>query len=275
MKNENATWNNFLALTWDKYLPPIRPYTDECEIFKSYVHNFIIEHNAIPQILILGSTPELRDLVYEFGIIPTVVDFAKDNYEGMSLLCKNKGQDNFIESNWLELAPKNCAKKFDFILSEAAFNVLSRDSAKRLYAICKELLNEHGKIIAKQWVRLSNKRPSLENLLEDYRNSNSTMGMYSHICIPLMLCFYDYSIERITLRDLEKNVRKLYETKLITQNEWETINLHDYQNVDLELYIPLLQQFLSDMNECFNLINLHVVDKGFAQFHPIFVFERV
>ena len=62
---ERATWNNYLAQTWDKYLPPIRPYAEETAIFKWYVANFIKDKGKIPNILILGSTPELRDIVYE------------------------------------------------------------------------------------------------------------------------------------------------------------------------------------------------------------------
>ena len=99
MGTQKATWNNYLAITWDKYLPPIRPYVEECEIFKAYLNIFIKQNGKTPKVLILGSTPELRDVAYSCGIEPVVVDYSKDNYEAMGTLCKVAGNDRFVESN--------------------------------------------------------------------------------------------------------------------------------------------------------------------------------
>lgn len=97
----STSWNNYLAMTWDKYLPLIRPYFEELSVIKTYIQQYIITYENKPKVLILGSTPELRDVVYEYGIIPTVVDFSKDNYEGMSLLRRLSGDDKFVEKTGL------------------------------------------------------------------------------------------------------------------------------------------------------------------------------
>lgn len=269
----NATWNNYLAKTWNKYLPPIRPYYEELSIFKKYIKRFIENNGKKPNVLILGSTPELRDIVYEYDIIPTVVDFSKENYEGMSLLRRLAGKDVFIEKNWLEITPDD--GEFDFIFSEAAYNVLSETSAKQLYKKSANLLKKNGKIVAKEWVRFSNHSIPVDQLIKNYRASENAFGFYAYACIPLMLNYYDFNKEKITLRELDNQVRELFSKGYITEKEYETISVHEYQNVDLELYIPLINQFMSDMNAITKLINIHNINIAYSEYHPIFIYERI
>lgn len=269
----STSWNHYLAITWDKYLPPIRPYFEELAIFKSFIQAFVSHKKRNPTILILGSTPELRDLVYEFGIQPTVVDYDSRNYEGMSILVGNEGSDNFIETNWLDLSAKKIGQ-FDFIFSEAAFNVLCQKDARTLYGLCHELLNEEGRLIAKQWVRFSDEKKAIEDLVEEYRRSNSARGLYSYLCIPLMLHFYDFERERISLRQLDDGVKEMLKNRLITSAEQRTVGIHDYQNVNLVLYIPRILDFMNDMSAYFNTIVIKDIGIAHSEHHPIFVLEK-
>ena len=93
----STSWNNYLAMTWDKYLPPIRPYDSELNYFKRVVQEYISRKNSLPSVLILGSTPELRDVVYGFGIQPTVVDYDKDNY---TILWKTVHRGHYQTLDW-------------------------------------------------------------------------------------------------------------------------------------------------------------------------------
>lgn len=271
--SQSTSWNNYLALTWDKYLPPIRPYDAELDYFKSVIQGYISRVHKLPSVLILGSTPELRDVVYEFGIQPTVVDYDQDNYNAMSLLLKSKGSDSFVEMNWLDLSTVSVGQ-FDLIFSEAAFNVLGHSDAFKLYRICHTLLKCGGQMVAKQWIRFCNIQPSIDELISLYRQSDNSRGFYSHTCIPLMLCFYDYEKEAITLKHLDDCVNRLFEEKKINACELSTVSIHDYQNVNLVLYIPRLIDFLNDVQQWFHLISVKVVPTPNAEYHPLFVFEK-
>lgn len=163
---------------------------------------------------------------------------------------------------------------YDFILCEASFNVLPKESAKMMYKTASELLNKNGLIITKEWIRFSNKPKSVEHLIDEYRHSSNTYDFYSFTCIPLMLYFYDYENEKITLKDLDKGVQNLLADNIITQKEYETIGVHEYQNVELELYIPDIVEFEQDMKEYFDLVFIHNVNIAYSEYHPIFVYER-
>lgn len=268
----NTSWNNYLAVTWDKYLPPIRPYFEELSIFKAYIQQYIKTHTDKPQVLILGSTPELRDIVYEYEIIPTVVDFSKENYDGMSLLRRLNGTDRFIEKNWLDLDENN--GQFDFIFSEAALNVLPKESSRKMLQIISRMLKPEGIVVAKEWIRFSDKLYSIQQLIEEYRNSPNSYGFYSFTCIPLMLNMYDYENDRITLKCLDLGAQKMLSEGQITKQEYDTIGVHEYQNVELELYIPSIFEFEQDAREYLDLVAIHNVNIAHSEFHPIYVFER-
>lgn len=266
-----TSWNNYLAGTWGKYLPPIRPYTEEIDILRQY----LVEYKETPpslEILILGSTPELRDLVNEVGLTPTVVDYSEDNYTAMGTLKKIVGKEIFINSNWLSYNP---VQQFDFILSEAAFNVLDSQSSKKLYAKCKDWLKPGGKLLAKNWVRISNRKGEAEDLISNFRcQPEHQFGFYSFACIPLMLCFYDFSVERITLKDFSNECRNLFEKGKIKQAEWDTIGIHEYENVDLQLYIPDVYEFINDISNHFYIEQIHDIKRAYSEYHPIFVLTR-
>jgi hypothetical protein len=271
-KEMNTTsWNKYLAETWGNYLPPIRPYFEELDIFRKH----IIEYKSInptPSVLILGSTPELRDLVNNLKLIPTIVDYSEKNYIAMGMLKKTDGSENFINLNWLDFTPN---QQFDIILSEAAFNVLDAESSKILYSKCRSWLKASGKLLAKNWVRISNHYCPINELITNFRQSLSNhFGFYSSTCIPLMLCFYDYTIERITLKNFNNECQKLFENGRITREEWDTISVHSYENVDLQLYIPDVYDFINDIVNLFYIEQIYDIKVAYSEYHPIFILSR-
>ncbi|GHU48885.1 hypothetical protein FACS1894127_0550 [Clostridia bacterium] len=267
-----TTWNNYLAQTWDKYLPPIRPYGEEIEVFRTWIQDYVDCENRAPDILILGSTPELRDLVSEFKIIPTVVDFSSDNYFAMGTLRSTQTKEVFIESDWMELEEKS---QFDLILSEAALNVVDAASSKTLYSKCNNFLRTGGKLFAKNWLRTTNKPYAVEYLIEASRSVPTfKFGFYSSVCIPLMLCFYDYCNEEIQLKAFRNCCKNLFDEGFITQCEWETIAVHKYEKVDLQLYIPSIFDFINDITDYFYIDQVCDVGIGFSEYHPMFKLTR-
>lgn len=269
---KKATWNYYLAQTWNTYLPPIRPYLEELLIIKQQITEFITNNSLKPKVLILGSTPELRDILYEFDIQPTVIDYRKENYMVMSELLNKKGVDRFVEMNWLDMA---FDKEFDIILSEAAFNVVPYNTIKELYKRIYKSLKDDGLLIAKNWVRFSNVCPSLDKLIKEYRSCNKNIGFYSYTCIPLMLCFYDYSMECIKVRTLSHKCKELFRNNLINELEWESISIHNYEEVDLHIYIPLIHDFINDINPHFEISKIFDIKIAHSEYHPLFILKKI
>src|SRR6185436_15278591 len=73
--DRNTTWNSFMAQTWNRHRPPVRPSQVVMEFYGKILDELIIR-NSSPSTLILGATPELRDLILSRNLFPVVVDYS-------------------------------------------------------------------------------------------------------------------------------------------------------------------------------------------------------
>lgn len=270
-KQNQPTWTNYLAETWSAYRAPIRPAAEELKIF----HDLLAaEHRVMGRnldVLILGSTPELRDLSHSLGFVPTIVDYSEPNYLAMGLLCCESGEERFINADWLRM---DIDQQYDLILSEAAFGVVPREDLDHLLSRIQAHLRPQGTLLAKTWIRLSNDLPNLEAVISRYRMSESERDFYSTVCLPLMLHFYDYQSEKIAVRQLSMQVEELFRAGQVCQSEWESIKRHQYENVDLELHIPLIDDLLVSLRKYFTVEDIRTATFDYSGFHPIFVCRR-
>lgn len=238
-------------------------------ILKRRVH----EVGSEVRVLILGSTPEFRDLVSSLGLVPTVVDHSRENYLSLGLLKASKDlPEHFVQSDWLNYSPD---EPFDIILSEAAFNVVEAQASRELYRRCRDFLRPNGRLLAKNWVRPVGYTKTLSELTSGYRNSaGHPYGFYSYACVPLMLYFYDYKNETIDLRGFEERCRRLFVSGSLYESEWKSISVHKYENVNLRLYIPNEVDFLTHMEPLFSLLKSYDVGIAHSRYHPTYIFSR-
>lgn len=268
----SPTWTDEMAARWGAFPPPIRPYGEEVALMKQLVEQRMQEVDGV-RLLVLGSTPELRDLAADLGLVPTVVDYSRQHYDALTKLMVRQGTpENFIQSNWLEF---HATEKYDIVLSEAAFNVVDRQDSDALYQQCFNWLKPDGLLLAKTWVRPPGVSQPLENLLVDFRNTEEeAFGFYSHACIPLILCFYNYEDESILLSDFAAGCERAYASDLIGRSEWMSIAMHSYESSNLRLYIPQEHALLSSLDPLFRLDQVMTIEAANARYHPIYVLTR-
>jgi len=90
-------WTLDMANAWKRMTPPIRPSRYDLAVFKQFLKQKVKDKGKNIKVLILGSTPEFRDLVNSKGLTAYVCDYNKDNYEALGLLKKTKGE--FVHEN--------------------------------------------------------------------------------------------------------------------------------------------------------------------------------
>ena len=81
--------------------------------------------------LVLGATPELRDICIEHGFNTFAVDMNKHSFERWSPLMKHKGQDTEIIDDWLSMDfPEN---NFSLVVADSCFfNLPNKDMFEKL-----------------------------------------------------------------------------------------------------------------------------------------------
>lgn len=270
-ETKTATWNNYYAIIWKDIKPPIRPYEDEIRYFKEILKKKVDTETDV-KVLILGSTPELRDIVYSFNLSPTVVDYSIENYEMMGELCRYERNDTVVCCDWMDMLNYLSPDSYDIILGEAAFNVIRPEYAGKLFYICNKLLKNHGQLVIKQWIRFTNSRPSIADLhreieykVEDFYFSN---------CYPLHIMFYDFENEVVYLKEIAKQLQFLFQQGKITYQEYQSIERLNYSNVELEVYIPIEKDFVQHFDKYFSICSVLRSNVNYGDLHPIYVLSK-
>src|SRR4030042_5364331 len=99
-------WSLDLAKQWEKYKPPSRPTSSEVDIYEKHIKN--LPKNS--KILLLGSTPEIRDLAAKYKIKIVLCDWSEKICKALELLTKNELKEGFSKQDWRKMKFR---EKFD------------------------------------------------------------------------------------------------------------------------------------------------------------------
>lgn len=119
-KDTHASPWKIMAQRWQKYyVPPGRPSKTAVQAYRKYSKSaFMQAKGRKPRVLILGSTPELRDLMFELGAEVTTSDLHKEMVMGLRLIMhhRDKAKEKHIMGNWSRVTlPKNY---FDVVVGD-------------------------------------------------------------------------------------------------------------------------------------------------------------
>ncbi len=133
---------------WHLLGTPWRPSIGDIECYKSLSQNKLSGN-----ILILGATPEIRDLVAQYYAFqpqkPVVVDFSAQMLQNMTTLTQRVKSENeiWVQSHWLDAPlPKNY---FDLVIGDMVWWVLTHREQKEMSRKIREVLNESGLFVSR------------------------------------------------------------------------------------------------------------------------------
>ena len=269
--NRDTTWNLFMAQTWTKFRPPVRPSEVMVKVFERVLDKTLSRLHGKADVLILGATPELRDLAVSRNLRPTVVDYRADHYRALAQLMKYHGPERYVEQNWITMT---LDRSFDLVMADASLNVISGQSLPTLLRNVAAHMNRDSVFVTRVWVRLEDRRPDVRAIIREYRDSlASTMSFYPTCLGPLQQCFYDEERDHLSLTAMASGLRKLFEEGVLCEEEWRPIEELDYDNVGLNLYIPFQTDFSSLIKPIFKVQETVLVDEPYAEYCPIYTFE--
>ena len=154
-------WSN-ISKDYNKLVTDIlRPTKQQLEIKQEIIKKYSQGKNHLKG-LVLGSTPEFRDLLISCGFQSYAVDHNPDILKAMSKLMtfKNHKLDKQIKSNWLEMDFSD--NYFDLILGDVSFNqIIDTDDLNKLLTRLKRILKPGGLLISRELVMLTLKPDSV------------------------------------------------------------------------------------------------------------------
>lgn len=202
MKDKYAKpWNSlFEAEKRKKYYRPLgQPAPQDLKIYKKVVQKHI-KNIKSPKVLILGATPELRDLLYKLKCQVYLCDISKQVIQALTRLRKYKSPEKIIVSDWCDIKTK---EKFDIIVGDITFaNLPSFKQYPQMAKSLKKNLIPNGIIVLRhqfwdsQWKRWPFKRV-IQHYLSD--KSKTLTEKSFMIAIHLMVDSYNPNTGRMSM----------------------------------------------------------------------------
>ncbi len=139
-----------IAQNWRQVQSPVRPSLDELKIYDQFLHNAVRNLKAL-KILVLGATPELRDLAAKYTKEVTVVDANLEMILAMTALMKSKNnREIWAQANWLTMPLSH--NYYDVILGDAVVSNVTWRDAHLFWKHLAEVLKPNGKFITRIFV---------------------------------------------------------------------------------------------------------------------------
>jgi len=147
-KIDNPIWQKkeeWWYNVWKKVESPFSPSKGEVMFYEKAVKKILKRKN--PKALVLGATPEIRDMLAKYKKLDVyIMDADVPVYRAMTRLMKRKNkQEKLVVGDWLKMPFKK--DTFDLILSHGAFSVISLKNHEKFYKNIKRVVKKDGYVV--------------------------------------------------------------------------------------------------------------------------------
>jgi hypothetical protein len=175
----------------------VRPTREVLEVYERWIARTAERPGA--RMLILGSTPELRDLALAHGLVPVSCDHSRVIWESMTAMMTRRGPEEFLLANWLEI-PEN--RSYDLVAGDGSLVMLRPDQIEPMLRKIAALLSSAGVALLKVGVR---HRPfavkDFADAVAEYRRTRPPMSLFEFVLILVTELRSDRYVDW-TLREL-------------------------------------------------------------------------
>jgi hypothetical protein len=209
----------FRADRWVNYTPSVRPSPSEILIYSKMIST---ARETDSNCLILGATPELRDMACNLNLNVTVLDTNKYMINKMTgLMTRQNPTENVIVGNWVDY--DFVEQQFDFILGDHVINMLPLNQYASFVDKLYSLLKKDGNIVTRIITVPQNSLCTNDEAIQMYDH-----GTIKYNDLIWMICLnnaYNKDTNIISYRELVLKGRKLFSDGLIDK---ETLKQFEY-----------------------------------------------
>ena len=187
--------------SWELVLPPSRPSQQHLDWFRMQVDKL----GADDPIAILGSTPELRDMLALLGFRNVyVLERNMEFLKRMNRLRVTTTPETILEGDWIETLP-GCVERFSAVLSDLTSGNVPFPKQVEFYSLIAESLQSGG-VFCDKFLSHPIPHERLDLLLKKYENAPLNLETVNRFncevffCSELLTkfgrvdtdCFYEY-----------------------------------------------------------------------------------
>jgi len=257
-----------LVKNWRVTLPPGRVSPYSIKIYRKYLSQLIKKKNI--KTLVLGSTPELRDLCLARGWHLTSIDINHNMQLAMRRFMKqNYNQEVLINADWLKASlPQN---HFDLVLSDWAVNMVSRVDLPKLFLNINHWLKNTGYFFEQTgYFDKTFQFKSFAEIISHYDHQKNIN--VNDLRWLLLLSTWRAKDEKIYYQDYSDNLKKhltlldnWYKQNRITEKELAGLKI--YLNSKKQAVIFKKETYLSSFEKYFKILDEFPGEQVLSRFY--------
>lgn len=258
---------------WDSCPSPIRPSEGDLEIYRS----FLPQKGNKMRILILGSTPELRDLAAQ--VTEEKVYVADFSYRMPAAMLPytffvDPMRETWVRSNWFELPFPE--KFFDLILGDLMLQQLPPDRETEFLAKMQELLKRGGVFLSRfHFLDKELQTGSLDSIFQEVTTSKlSDEEKFTWLKLRVLWLLADLDTRTLRRQAAYDRFKEYIESKKIQSSLVDMVlkNLFEYKDSNRTWAPPSSEEALETiLQKSFSVVGREYVnDYKYAKYYPIF-----
>jgi len=165
-------WNRVLLLLWDRYTSPFRLSLKDIENYSLILKRL----KKKKKILILGSTPEIREILTKYDSSVVIADSSFQMISGMLVFGPliDQSKENWIRSDWMSLGSFLKNKYFDVILGDLFLRNIDLELQDECLKKISKLLKKGGYLITRihflneDFIKLSSNK-IIKSVFKEYK----------------------------------------------------------------------------------------------------------
>lgn len=268
-----SNWNKNLAQIWTKMVGPSRPTISELAIYQKHIRQLQLLSKHRLKMLVLGSTPEFRDLGYEENLDVTVMDCNPDYHEVINRELRHKealSKEKILICNWQELAYEG---EFDIIIGDLVIGNILPENLEVFIKSVAQALRQNGLFLGKSFYVDRNYTPlSPKQLCARYYNGYP-YHPYSYFTYDLTI--YVLNNNRLVFKKMYTELEHLIEENLLSSKTFEYFkNIGWDKEMKFEFFVPYIDDFESLVSKYFLISAVEYANEIYSKHFPLYILTK-
>lgn len=244
-----------IANLWKTYTPPVKPSPAEVHFYESKIKELILlQKRKKLKALILGATPEFRDLLAQYKIDTTLIDNNQASVKAMTSLVKRKNpREKIVFGNWFKMPFKK--NNFNLVLSDTSQdNIKFKDFEKFFKSVSKVLkpdgywLSGNAHFENKNSLKFSEYLKMYKRNPKHFKNIQNFIGNFFRLCYQPE--FYNPKTRIFDFTKVDTKIKDL-----VTKNKLPKSALKDLCfNIDYAQPVISLNELKKILNKKFSIV---------------------
>jgi hypothetical protein len=268
-----TTWDPKLAEVYRKMPPPGPPSKSELKVYERFVKD-INKKNKQARVLILGSTPGLRDLCVKYKSKYTCVDYHSDNYKISKKAMKYRQKDKYgslVVGDWRKIKLPNT---FDLVLGDIASGVTPYKDWDKLWFNISESMKEDALLVHRTWMRQKGHFKNLESYLKNYHSKRrKRMSAFTSFTIPFVHYFYNEKQGMILFSQNLPKLKKFVNKNLMSKKDYDEF-CYFFGRYKIPNYFPFKPKYEKKLKQFFEIKDILKGRDWFKDYALIYILTK-